>query len=150
MLLALREHGGIERADVEAVRAQKRRVRGGFEDGIVLRQTTEPPDPDQLITDDAAVSTVSPESLRELTDAHPHQVSPTAVFIPRVPPFGTIDGSATTFTVRILGRTLSVEQAPKGVTISLSTPEGRRTAASREQLAFDINGQPARAVEPDR
>lgn len=138
VLLALREHNQIESAEVEAVREQKRRSRGGFADGIVLRQTTDPPDSHQLISDDRAESTVSPESLRQLTDSRPHQVSPTAILVPRVPPFGAIDGTAPLFSVRILGRTVSVAQEPKGVTVSLSAPVKGQSDAS-DQLTLDAD-----------
>ena len=135
VLVALRSHAAITREEVEQVRNEKRAKRGGFEEGIVLRRTTESVGPAQLDVGDEALTTVSPESLRQLTDSTPYAIDGSTLIVPRVPPFGEGDGGAEERVLHFRYGTLRIRQTAKSVTIAVEPPVEEVTSEN-PQLGF--------------
>jgi predicted house-cleaning noncanonical NTP pyrophosphatase (MazG superfamily) len=112
---ALMSAAQLDSDEVEAAQLKKREARGGFDRGIVLRQTMVTKDGDALPIADSPHESLSDQKLWELTDARPEVINGDVISVPRVPSGRAFDLNRSPLNLVVRGLVFEVVESAKAI-----------------------------------
>jgi predicted house-cleaning noncanonical NTP pyrophosphatase (MazG superfamily) len=133
VLEALTAAARLDPAEIEEIQNAKRSARGGFERGIVLRQTMIPPSVSGLQVGDNMHGGLSDRQIWELTDALPSSDGE-MISVPRVPSHLASEKNRKPVSLSVKGHVFDIYEYAKMIVLRYRGAKRRSTAADQLNL----------------
>lgn len=120
----LLKQSALTQAEVLGAKARKFQQRGGFADGIVLRQTEPVTDSETFALNDSGHGSLAPGKLQELTDARVALHGSDGILIPRIPSHQVVGSPSRPRRIVVRGIVLEITEEAKSVVVRIRGPAG--------------------------